>query len=83
MDILRNGNLSNCHKLFPELTIWQLEIIILFSSGLTQKEIAYIKNISKQAVSKALNQSKDRYHLETIESIRYVYIARRLSYLPL
>lgn len=83
MDILRNGNLSNCHKLFPELTVWQLEIIILYSSGLTQKEISDIKNISKQAVSKALNESKDRYHLETIQSIRSVFIARRLSYIPL
>jgi len=83
MDIFKDGSLSNCHKLFPELTIWQLEIIVLYSSGLTQKEIANIKNISKQAVSKALNESKDRYHLENIESIRYVFIARRLSYIPL
>ncbi|MGL4723272.1 MAG: hypothetical protein ACRCWW_02010 [Scandinavium sp.] len=82
MDILDIGTLSNCHKLFPELTIWQLEITVLFSSGLTQNEIARAKNISRQAVSKALNESKKRYQLENIESIRSVFIARRLSYVP-
>ncbi|TDN47445.1 MarR family transcriptional regulator [Scandinavium goeteborgense] len=82
MDVLINGSLNNCHKLFPELTIWQLEIMVLYSAGLTQKEIASIKKISKQAVSKALNDSKDRYHLENLESIRYVFIARRLSHIP-
>lgn len=82
MEILNDRILSDCHKLFPELTIWQLEITVLYSSGLTQSEIAKIKQISKQAVSKALNESKKRYRLDRVESIRCVFIARRLSFLP-
>ncbi|MFG6655658.1 hypothetical protein ACG0Z5_14455 [Scandinavium sp. M-37] len=82
MDILNSSSLSNIHKIFPELTTWQLEIIILYSSGLSQSEIAKLKKISKQAVSKALNESKKRYRLEKVESIRYVFIARRLSVIP-
>ncbi|MCT4709127.1 hypothetical protein MUA04_02790 [Enterobacteriaceae bacterium H11S18] len=83
MDILNSSVLGNCHKIFPELTKWQLEIIILFSSGLSQGEIAKLKQISKQAVSKALNEGKKIYHLDNVESIRYVFIARRLVFISL
>ncbi|QCT18898.1 MarR family transcriptional regulator [Jejubacter calystegiae] len=79
MDILNNNNLNRFHKLFPELTPWQLEIIILYSSGLTQKEISEIKKISRQAVSKALNSCKNIYHLGNLESIRCVFLARLFS----
>lgn len=82
MNILNEGLLFNYQQLFPELTPWQLEIIVLYSSGFNQNEIARIKNISKQAVSKALNEGKKRYHLEKVESIRSVFIARRLSNIP-
>ena len=82
MNILNEGLLFNYQQLFPELTPWQLEIIVLYSSGFNQNEIARIKNISKQAVSKALNEGKKRYHLEKVESIRSVFIARRLSSIP-
>lgn len=82
MNILSESLLINYQQLFPELTPWQLEIIVLYSSGFNQNEIARIKNISKQAVSKALNEGKERYHLEKVESIRSVFIARRLSIIP-
>ncbi|MFK3662117.1 MarR family transcriptional regulator [Scandinavium sp. NPDC088450] len=82
MNILNESLLVNYQQLFPELTPWQLEIVVLYSSGFNQNEIARIKNISKQAVSKALNEGKKRYHLEKVESIRSVFIARRLSNIP-
>jgi DNA-binding CsgD family transcriptional regulator len=75
--------LGNTHHLFPELTLLQLEIMALYSSGFTQKEIAKQRKTSQQAVSKTLNECRKIFNLENITSIRSVFLARRLLYIAI
>lgn len=81
MNVIDESYLRRAHRLFPEMTLWQFEIMVLYSSGFTQSEIARNKQISRQAVSKVLNECKDRYRLDKIENVRSVFLVRRFLYL--
>ena len=74
--------IGNTIKLFPELTPLNFVIMEDFASGYTRKDIAHHRGLSRQTVHRALKECCDVFECESIETVRTIYLNRRLKYFP-
>jgi len=64
-------------KVFPELTTTeQLETAMLFSLGLTKKEIAALREVSYKAVEVMLDNIKKRCQVQSLNMIMSLFQVR-------
>ncbi|WP_339057357.1 transcriptional regulator [Candidatus Regiella endosymbiont of Tuberolachnus salignus] len=74
---------SEFRKVFPELTAVQFETAMLFSLGISQKEIATLRAVSYPVVNETLEEIKVKMHfcslsnLLSVFQIRLVFFALR------
>jgi len=74
-------SVSELHVVFPELTSAQFETALLFSLGLTKKEIAFTRGVSYPVVRDTLQGIKNKLdmfslsHLISLFHIRLVLFA--------
>lgn len=78
MSIISEYHLQQIHKSFPEITILQFEVVVMYSAGFKQSEIAKLKKVSRQSICKTLNECKGKFNLENIEQIRCIFLTRIL-----
>lgn len=63
-------------EIFPELTPEQLETALLFSLGLSKKEIAMMRSVSYTAVEKMLEVIKDKFEFYSLSNLLSVFQVR-------
>lgn len=66
---------------FPELTNVQFETGMLLSLGLSQGEIAWLRDVSYPAVRIALSEIKERLDFHSINSLISMFQVRLVLYL--
>lgn len=65
---------------FPELTRAQFETAMLFSIGLSKKEIAWVRSVSYQAVKKILEQVILKMKLYSLNHLFTLFQVRIVLY---
>ncbi|MFH8136392.1 helix-turn-helix transcriptional regulator [Pantoea osteomyelitidis] len=63
-------------KIFPEISESKIEIFTLFVYGMTCKDIAKLKGVSPQAVSKVLREICNMYGVTNLDMLKSVYAIR-------
>ncbi|EGY29066.1 hypothetical protein Rin_00009720 [Candidatus Regiella insecticola 5.15] len=67
---------SEFRKVFPELTPVQFEIAMLFSLGISQKEIATLRSVSYSVVNETLEEIKVKMHFYSLSNLLSVFQIR-------
>lgn len=68
MEILRN--------IFPEVNDVKIEVLTLFTFGMTAREISAYRSTTAQAVYKTLKELCEQYSLPSNEALKTLYITR-------
>ncbi|HGJ5854644.1 helix-turn-helix transcriptional regulator [Arsenophonus nasoniae] len=83
MRIVDVNQIEQFSNVFPELTTKeQLETAMLFSLGLSKKEIASARNVAYRTVEHSLEDIKTRYDLYSLNDVLSIFQIR-LSFLAL
>ncbi|WP_290608571.1 transcriptional regulator [Arsenophonus sp. ENCA] len=83
MRIVDVNQIEQFSNVFPELTTKeQLETAMLFSLGLSKKEIASARNVAYRTVEHSLEDIKARYDLYSLNDMLSIFQVR-LSFLAL
>ena len=69
---------SSLEGLFPELSIKQIEVVTMFSSGVSVEDIALSRHTSVTATRKLLNRTMEAFDVFSLQALR-VIIQTRLS----
>lgn len=64
------------HKFFPELTVTQTENTLLFSVGISQSDIATLRQVSPVTIRKSLMEAQERLSLFSLSALRSVVQVR-------
>ncbi|MCL6746904.1 conjugal transfer protein TraJ [Kosakonia sp. R1.Fl] len=76
MVIIDRIYITQLRKIFPEISDAKIEVFTLFVYGMTRKDIANLKGVSVQAVSKALRELCDVYGVSKHDVLKTVYAIR-------
>ena len=76
MSIISEKSMSDLAKLFPELTVKQLEVTVLFSYGMSIEDISALRNVSVTNTRKLLKASIKALHVFTSNALRCVFLTR-------
>lgn len=76
MVIIDPSYIGQLSKIFPEIKESRIEIFTLFVYGMTCKDIAKLKKISPQAVSKVLRELCCMYKVSSLDVLKSVYAIR-------
>lgn len=79
MAIFNDTQTDTLLKVFPELSVTEARIFILYSSGVPAKEIAEKSNISVKTVNSHINNTQKKYEVSSYFELRTVFMCR--SYL--
>jgi len=69
-------SVAELHDVFPELTQAQFETALLFSLGLTKKEIASTRGVSYPVVRDTLQDIKNKLHLFSLSPLMSLFHIR-------
>ncbi|ASX26900.1 helix-turn-helix transcriptional regulator [Candidatus Williamhamiltonella defendens] len=67
---------SELHVVFPELTSAQFQTALLFSLGLTKKEIASTRGVSYPVVRDTLQEIKKKLQMFSLSHLIYLFHIR-------
>jgi DNA-binding NarL/FixJ family response regulator len=76
MTILDIAQFEAARHLFPELSETQCLVALLFSAGLSVKEIASLRDISPSTVNNTLSTVKEKFELPSLCGVRCVIMLR-------
>ncbi|MDZ7320167.1 conjugal transfer protein TraJ [Kosakonia sacchari] len=68
--------ITHLRKIFPEISEAKLEVLTLFVYGMARKNIATLKGVSVQAVSKSLRELCDIYGVSNHDGLKTIYAIR-------
>ncbi|WGL98660.1 transcriptional regulator [Arsenophonus sp. aPb] len=68
--------LKNLNDYFPELTPDQLETGMLFSMGISKKEIAFHRSVTYSTVNKMLDTIKQKFEVGSLTQLLSVFQSR-------
>ena len=63
-------------NLFMELTPVQFETSLLFSLGISQKEISTVRGVSYPAVKQSLSEAKNRFETRSLHGLLTIFHVR-------
>lgn len=63
-------------KIFPEISDAKIAVFTLFVYGMTCKDIAKMKNVSVQSVTKVLRELCDVYGVSNLDVLKTIYAIR-------
>jgi len=69
-------SVSELHDVFPELTPAQFETALLFSLGLSQREIAHLRSVTYPVVNKTLEDIKMKLDFYSLNSLLSMFQVR-------
>ncbi|HCT7898576.1 TPA: conjugal transfer protein TraJ [Enterobacter cloacae] len=76
MVIIDPSYIAQLSKIFPEISEPKIEIFTLSVYGMTCKDIAKLKSVSPQAVSKILREICGMYGVSNLDALKSVYSIR-------
>lgn len=83
MVIIDPIHMDALRKIFPEISDAKVEVFTLFVYGMTCKDIAKLKEVSVQAVTKVLRELCDVYGVSNLDVLKAVYAIRLDLYMHL
>lgn len=76
MAIIDPNCIVKLRKVFPEISESKIEVFTLFVYGMACKDIARLKNVSPQAISKVLREICSMYGVSKLDVLKSVYAIR-------
>lgn len=71
--------ITKYHKLFPELTKSQRDVVLLYSFGMEYQSIARSKNISNKTTINYLTEARERLQVDSLRDVRTITLIRLFS----
>ena len=76
MKIIDIKNVETLRDYFPELTPDQLETGMLFSMGISKKEIAFLRSVTYSTIEKMLETIKQKYEVNSLSDLLSIFKTR-------